>query len=231
MTSTIGGVRGGPAARYCAGEDVVLTTAGIPVGKRLPFWREYVCRTIAGVEARGLGDASAYAGSIPTRPILIPDRPGFDLLLVTADPQRVDRTRELINVQTEDSWLLMIQGPGTCAVRQGAQQATLVAGDIAFLDTSRPYEVIFPQAFKQYIVKAPPALLRNILPMRRDVAGLMLPGGDPLVAIARHNLLLLDRLAHTINPALLPTAAEHAIDHLALAMRSLLDTGATRRSR
>lgn len=33
-------------------------------------------------------------------------------------------------------------------MRQGKQQATLKLGDIGFLDTARPQEVIFPQTFR-----------------------------------------------------------------------------------
>jgi AraC-like DNA-binding protein len=107
----------------------------------------------------------------------------------------------------------------------------LAPGDIGFLDTSRPYEVLFPKTFRQSILKVPASLFKDIIPLRRDVAGLALAGGDPLTAIARTNLLMLQRLAHTISPTLLPAAAERAIDHLSLAMRARLDDRPIRRDR
>jgi AraC-like DNA-binding protein len=58
-----------------------------------------------------------------------------------------------------------------------------------------------------------------------------LAGSDPLTAIARTNLVMLERLAHIISPALLPAAAERAIDHLSLAMRARLDDSPIRRDR
>jgi AraC-like DNA-binding protein len=57
------------------------------------------------------------------------------------------------------------------------------------------------------------------------------PAAIPLTAIARANLLMLERLAHTIRPILLPAAAGRAIDHLGLAMRARLDDGPIRRDR
>lgn len=215
-------------ARTAPRPALVLTTASVPKPQRLAFWRDYVCQTIAGVDARPLSDESPYAGRIHSQTIPLARASAFDLLQVKADAQRVSRTSELISIRTEDSWLLMIQDLGTCSIAQGGREAALVAGDMAFLDTSRPYEVTFPQTFRQTIVKVPAALFRDLFPMRRDVAGMALSGGDALVQIARYNLLLLDRLAPEIDPALLAAAAERAADHLALAMRAHLDGGIDR---
>jgi AraC-like DNA-binding protein len=225
-----------PAHNAVAGEQVLsgklVTTASVPAERRLAFWREVVCQTIAGVEARPLTTRRSYDGRIHSRSIQLQDFRRFDLLHVVADPQRVNRTRELIDLQAEEAWLLMLQEHGTCSIHQGDRRSTLAPGDIGFLDTSRPYEVLFPQTFRQSILKVPASLFKDIIPMRRDVAGMALAGGDPLTAIARANLLMLERFAHTIGPMLLPAAAERAIDHLGLAMRARLDDdGPIRRDR
>jgi AraC-like DNA-binding protein len=209
----------------------LVSTASVPADCRLAFWREVVCQTIAGVEARPLASRRSYDGRIHSRPVPLQDFRHFDLLHVVADPQRVNRTRELIDMQAEEAWLLMLQEHGTCSIQQGDQRSTLAPGDIGFLDTSRPYEVLFLKAFRQTILKVPASLFKDIIPLRRDVAGLGLPGADPLTAIARTNLLMLERLAHTITPILLPAAAERAIDHLSLAMRARLDDNPIRRDR
>jgi hypothetical protein len=203
--------------------SVLLTTADVPEVEQLGFWREVVCRTIAGVEATPLDRKDCYAGAIQARTVPLADHPSFDLLNVKADPQRVSRTRQLISAQTEGAWLLMIQRKGTCDIRQGSAQITLVPGDIGFLDTSRPYEVIFPRRFAQSIVKLPTPLFAELFPKGRDIAGTALPGGDALAAIARYNLLLLERLASSIEPRFLPAAANRAIDHLSLAARTHFD--------
>jgi AraC-like DNA-binding protein len=203
----------------------LLTTASVPEADRLNFWREVVCHTIAGVEATPLAEENAYAGAIRTRPIPLAHRESFNLLHVEADPQRVSRTRQLISAQTEGSWLLMIQKQGSCSIRQGNQQATLVPGDIGFLDTSRPYEVIFPQRFRQSILKMPTLLFDDIFSKNRDMAGTGLPGGKALTAIARHNLILLENFASEIEPRLIPAIADRAIDYLSLAVRTLFDAG------
>ncbi|MGB7102942.1 MAG: helix-turn-helix domain-containing protein [Xanthobacteraceae bacterium] len=224
-----------PAQPVLANESVLndklVTTATIPAERRLAFWREVVCQTIAGVEARPLNSKRPYDGRIHSRRVPLHDLRLFDLLHVVADPQRVNRTRELIDLQAEEAWLLMLQEHGTCGIHQGDQRSTLAPGDIGFLDTSRPYEVLFPQAFRQSILKVPASLFNDLIPMRRDVAGMALAGGEPLTAIARANLLLLERFAHTISPILLPAAAERAIDHLGLAMRARLDDSPIRRDR
>jgi AraC-like DNA-binding protein len=210
--------------------ELLLSTRSVPAERRLAFWREVVCQTIAGVEARALTARRSYDGRIRSRRVHLEHQRRFDLVHVVADPQCVVRTRELIDLQGEEAWLLMIQEQGSCSIHQGAQRSTLAPGDIAFLDTSRPYEVLFPQTFRQSILKVPTSLFNVIIPLRRDVAGMALAGADPLTAIARTNLLLFERFAHTINSALLPAAAERAIDHLGLAMRARLDDGPVRRN-
>ena len=207
----------------------LLTTASVPAAQRLDFWREVVCHTIAGVEATALGDEHPYAGAIHAQPIPLAHMPSFDLVHVEADPQRVRRTRELISVQTEPTWLLMVQEEGTCTIRQGEQQATLKPGDIGFLDTARPYEVIFPQTFRQNILRMPAPLFYDIMPRNRDVAGMALSGDDALTAIARQNIVLLERFVSAIDPILLPAAANRALDHLALAARFFFEGNAGRR--
>ena len=207
----------------------LLTTASVPPAQRLDFWREVVCHTIAGVEATALADQHPYAGEINARSIPLTHMPSFDLVHVEADPQRVNRTRELISIQTEPTWLLMVQGEGTCTIRQAGQQATLAPGDIGFLDTARPYEVIFPQTFRQSILRMPTPLFRDIIPRNRDLAGLSLSGDDALTAIARQNIVLLERFVSAIDPILLPAAANRALDHLALATRTFFDGNIGRR--
>lgn len=209
----------------CAEMEGLLTTASVPEADRLNFWREVVCHTIAGVEATPLAEDNAYAGAIRTRPIPLAHRESFDLLHVEADPQRVNRTRQLISAQTEGSWLLMIQKEGSCSIRQGTRQTTLVPGDIGFLDTTRPYEVVFPQRFRQSIVKMPMPLFDDIFSKNRDIAGIGLPGGRALTAIARHNLILLENFASEIEPHLIPAVADRAIDYLSLAVRTLFEDG------
>jgi AraC-like DNA-binding protein len=197
----------------------VLSTGSVAESERLDFWREVVCRTIAGVEATALVPTQPYSGSIQAQSIPLAHLPNFDLIQVEADAQFVTRTRRLIN-QTEGAWLLMIQEDGVCDVGQGERKTRLTPGDIGFLDTSRPYEVTFPRSFRQSILKMPAMLFRDIAPRGHDLSAAALPGEQTLTAIARHNLLLLKHSAVTIEPIFLPAAANNAIGHLALAMRA-----------
>jgi len=202
-----------------AGMISVLSTAAVPEADRLDFWREVVCRTIAGIEAVALTGGRPYDGEIRSQSIPLVDRPGFDLLLVNADAQRVVRTPRLID-RSDGAWLLMVQEEGICEIGQGGRHSLLAPGDVGFLDTSRPYEVVFPHRFRQRIVRLPVSVFRDLLPKGRDAAGTVLQGQKPLTAIARHNLLLLEQCARAIEPICLPAAAHCAMDHLALALRT-----------
>ena len=197
----------------------ILSTRSVAEPDRLEFWREVVCRTIAGVEATALVSDRPYSGSIRTQSIPLGHLPNFDLIQVEADAQFVTRTRKLID-QSEGAWLLMIQEEGVCEVGQGARTTKLTPGDIGFLDTSRPYEVTFPRCFKQSILKMPTLLFRDIAPRGDDLAGAALSGAQALTAIARQNLLLLERNAAVIEPSFLAAAANSCLGHLSLAMRA-----------
>jgi AraC-like DNA-binding protein len=199
----------------------VLSTGSVAASDRLDFWREVVCRTIAGVEATALVRNRPYSGLIRTQSIPLAHLPNFDLIQVEADAQLVTRTRRLIN-QSEGAWLLMIQEEGICEVGQGGRKISMSPGDIGFLDTSRPYEVTFPRSFKQSILKMPAILFRDIAPRGHDLAGVALSGEQTLTAIARENLLFLERSADVIAPIFLPAAANCAIGHLSLAMRAMI---------
>ena len=197
----------------------VLSTRAVAEPDRLDYWREVVCRTIAGVEATALVPNRPYSGLIRTQSIPLAHLPNFDLIEVEADAQLVTRTRKLID-RSEGAWLLMIQEEGFCEVGQGDRRTRLSPGDIGFLDTSRPYDVTFPRSFTQSILKMPALLFRDVAPRGIDLAGAALPGGQALTAIARQNLLLLERSADVIEPIFLPAAANCAIGHLSLAMRA-----------
>jgi AraC-like DNA-binding protein len=197
----------------------MLSTRSVAESDRLDFWREVVCRTIAGVEATALVSDQPYSGSIRTQSIPLAHLPNFDLIEVEADAQFVTRTKKLID-QSEGAWLLMIQEEGVCEVGQGTRKTKLSPGDIGFLDTSRPYEVTFPRRFRQSILKMPALLFRDIAPRGDDLAGAALSGAQALTAIARQNLLLLEHNAAVIEPSFLAAAANSCLGHLSLAMRA-----------
>jgi AraC-like DNA-binding protein len=219
MSTSGSAATGTGLAEAAAGLVSVLSTASVADVDRLDFWREVVCRTIAGVEAMALVRHRPYSGLIRAQTIPLAHLPNFDLIQVEADPQFVSRTKKLIG-RTEGAWLLMIQEEGVCEVGQGDRRTKLSPGDIGFLDTSRPYEVTFPQSFRQSILKMPMALFRDLAPKGDDMAGAALPGGETLTAIARQNLLMLRHGATAIESIFLPAAANCAIDHLGLAMRA-----------
>ncbi len=67
----------------------ILNTCDAPRRKQLAYWKEYVCRTIAGVEATSLARSPAYSGYIRAKKLHVHDRSDVALLEVVADPQKV----------------------------------------------------------------------------------------------------------------------------------------------
>jgi AraC-like DNA-binding protein len=194
----------------------ILNTSDAPRRKQLAYWKEYVCRTIAGVEATSLVRSPAYAGYISAKKLHVRDCRDVALLEVVADPQKVERTSGLIRDQGDGSWLVMLQAAGSCHFTQNGTENRLLPGDLGFLDTSRPYQVLFPQRFGQIIVKLPASLLKERL-TGHDLAGAVLAGTEALTSLAASNLRLLTGLIDRIEPSLMPAVTGAALDYLILA--------------
>ena len=212
----------------------ILTTSEAPSRLQLAYWREVVCRTIAGVEATALERAPAYSGRIRARRLPLGAGSDVDLLEVDADPQKVERTEGLIRDRRDGSWLVMLQAAGSCRFTQNGAEGRLLPGDLGLLDTSRPYQVLFPQRFGQIIVKLPAPLLRErfwrrgtiedtrhggALPrLEQDLGGAVLSRTAAVTKLATANLRLLAHLMGAIEPSQMPALAEAMLDYLALAV-------------
>ena len=100
-----------------------------------------------------------------------------------------------------ESLIVMLQRQGDCIAGQDGREIHLPPGSLAFLDSRRPYELHFPAAFRQTVVKVPARMLEHRLGAlstytSRPVAAACRPGRLARMAIAelsrekRDNLVL-----------------------------------------
>ncbi|MEJ2886939.1 AraC-like ligand-binding domain-containing protein [Actinomycetospora aeridis] len=135
------------------------------------YWRDLICDAFVQLSARPVLPGP-FAGSITHRAL-----DEVELSTVTADAQRVDRTRSLIARSHEDYVLASIQLEGFGEIRQDGRVAGLRAGSMAFYDSTRPYTLVFGDHFRQLVIQVP----RSAVPAARvrDATAVAVEGVGP----------------------------------------------------
>jgi len=83
--------------------------------------------------------------------------------VVNSGAQSVMRTPGHIARSTDAYFLVGIQTAGRGVVRQDGRDAVLSVGDFALYDSTRPYQLLFDDAFEQIVLKLPGERLRSEL--------------------------------------------------------------------
>ncbi|GAA4778618.1 helix-turn-helix domain-containing protein [Actinomycetospora chlora] len=160
------------------------STTAVAPDQAFDYWRDVICDAFVQLSARP-GREGPFTGAIEHGAV-----DDVALSTVTADAQRVDRTRALIARSQEDYLLASIQVAGYGEVRQDGRVAGLHVGSMAFYDSTRPYTLDFGDRFRQLVIQVP----RSALPhgrVRDATAVALVPTGptrlvsDFFVGLAR----------------------------------------------
>lgn len=138
-----------------------LSTAEVAEREAFTYWREMICATFVRLAAEPV-EGPRFSGRIEHVPV-----GDVELSTVVAGGQHVRRTPRLIAGSTEEFVLASIQLDGEGSVEQDGRAAVLRPGDMAFYDSTRPYQLHFDDAFRQLVVQVPKREL-----MLRDTRGL-----------------------------------------------------------
>jgi AraC-like DNA-binding protein len=134
----------------------LLSTDTVDARERLAYWNEAVSDTYVRLDTTAPG--RDVVGEIRADTLAT-----LDLSRVTATAQHVRRTQSLIAAAAEDYFLVSIQTEGVGRIMQDGRTAELRPGDFALYDSTRPYELLFDDAFQQYVVMLPGPMLRSQL--------------------------------------------------------------------
>lgn len=138
----------------------LFSTDAVPRDQRLAYWTDMICNVYVqlGCDAVRKDDSGNFEGSIRQHTL-----PSLDVSVVNSGPQKVMRTPGHISRSGDDYFLVSIQARGQGVVRQDGRDAVLAAGDFALYDSTRPYELLFDNAFEQIVLKLPGERLRGEL--------------------------------------------------------------------
>ena len=198
----------------------VLSIDSLPAARRAPTWRDAVCSTFVRLECspdrhaplHGRIEAQVWGDLHVSR--------------VVSSPQFVERTAARAATADEAYVLLSVQLRGRTIVRQGAAQAELTPGSMAFYDTTRPYTLTLPDDFDQIVLHLPHEAIERLVPSGLDRMAHRIGPGNPfaqaLVAVAPQLLHLSGRT----RPGLAERTAAAARELMALALESLTQPAA-----
>jgi len=140
--------------------DRLLSTDAVPRAQRLAYWTDMICNIYVQLGCDPVRHASTgdFDGSIRRHSL-----PCLDVSVVRSGAQSVMRTPGHIARSSDDYFLVGIQTRGRGVVRQDGRDAVLAVGDFALYDSTRPYQLLFDDAFEQIVLKLPGERLRGEL--------------------------------------------------------------------
>ena len=97
---------------------------------------------------------ATFAGELATAPL-----GGMEFACVGGPSGTVTRTPRMIRAADSGVLYIGVQTHGYCILTQDGHEAALTPGDVAVYDTTRPYELLFPQDHQQQVLMMPRQLL------------------------------------------------------------------------
>lgn len=153
----------------------MISTSDIPTHQRLRFWEESVSSLYARTSVE-LGDLGDFHGQIQWRKV-------GQIIVSEIVSSRQTVVREPLHINTHEPSLMQInlQLDGTGTIAQDGRVARTRPGEMAFYDSSRPYEMTFQDGFTQLSLDFPLEILHERFGRAHDftartISGLEGPG-------------------------------------------------------
>ncbi|HEY6452277.1 MAG TPA: helix-turn-helix domain-containing protein [Steroidobacteraceae bacterium] len=134
---------------------VSFSTAGIEPRRKLACWNECASESFSPLVSDP-ADIHTFNGSIARTAI-----GGLTLADVYSDAQIVRHSRVHVTRTRSPLFFLHLQLEGESISRQDGREAHLIAGDFTICDSTRQYEIIFPESNRMLVLGIPEAQLRR----------------------------------------------------------------------
>jgi AraC family transcriptional regulator, positive regulator of tynA and feaB len=147
-----------------------FSTAELPPHRRLDYWNDLTGTAFTPLVTDPV-DRHAFVGRL-TR-----TRVGeIRLAEARSEPAVVRHSRQHVARTREASYMLCLQLDGVSVNRQQGREAVLRYGDFHLLDSSRPYEVSFPQPNRMLVLSIPHPELSRRMPNPESVVAIAMSG-------------------------------------------------------
>jgi AraC-like DNA-binding protein len=203
--------------------STLVTTSDVPSADVFDFIRELTATMWVPMECRG-PSRPAYHGEFRASGL-----GPMQVVVLDIMPITVRRTAELISHADPDLLkLFLVCAGGASVVDQGGRQARLSAGDFAFYDTRRPYEVscgVDERPTRVMTFMFPPSLLPLSPSGRKHLTAVRIPPTAGMGDLTAQFLLQLARNVEHYNPTEAARLSTAALEVLATRLARELDAG------
>lgn len=194
--------------------SLVLTTASVPDGERLAYWRDALGTALVPMAVTPRHDGP-FQGRISS------ERLGYlRISTIEADAQRVSRTPAHLAeaagsaapAAAADHVVVGVQTKGTATLIQDGRRAFVGEGHLLVYDTGRPFSLDFPQRFATLVVHMPRRAVGLPQEELRRVTGTAITGTEGFGALLVNFLTSLTASVPSCAPAVAARLAAGVVD-------------------
>src|SRR5271169_439871 len=171
--------------------NLVFSTAELPAEERLPALHEAVSQAFLPLSVAPIGrdgDAPPFDGTVMAR-----DFDGLKVARFTGSPLTAFRSTRHIGESTSDDYLVALHIKGLACARQGRRQVILKPGELALLDSTRPYsmELLNAGPFEHLAYRVPRAALDGRTNDVHRAVAIAVTAGSDAGGLASHHMCAL----------------------------------------
>ncbi|MGQ0623011.1 MAG: helix-turn-helix domain-containing protein [Panacagrimonas sp.] len=200
----------------------VLSTESAPPKEAAAYWREVICDAYVQLDCEPASDSRTAAFFGEVRQNKVAD---IDIGTINASPQRVIRTKSLVSRSNEEFFIVPIQAGGRCHAIQDGRSAVLEVGDFAIVDSSRPYELQYPDGMDQLTLKVPRRTLMALSPNASSLTATRVNGRQGAGHLLHEMVGVLLRNVDTLEPVAFDAVAASIVDVLTAGLRTISSEG------
>ncbi|WP_327320028.1 helix-turn-helix domain-containing protein [Streptomyces sp. NBC_01235] len=197
---------------------LVLTTASVPDGEKLTYWRDALGRALVPMAVTARADGP-FEGRISTKWL-----GHLRISTIDADAHRMSRTpahiADAAAGPAADQVAVGVQRVGTATLIQDGRRTFVGEGDLVVYDTARPHSLDYPRRFSTHVVHMPRRAVGLPEEGLRQVTGTAIPGTDGIGALLATFLTSLTASVPPCAPAAAASLATGVVDLFA----TLVDT-------
>lgn len=193
-----------------------MDTRHVEEHERFSYWRDAICDVFVQLDASQLSPHT-FEGQMK-----IGSLKEIKISEVSADSQRVIRSKRQIQKAVEDYFLVSLQTKGQGYIEQDQRIAKLQPGDFALYDSTRPYVLHFEQPFQQIVFQFPRSLLLDRCKEAEQSTAVLHPGTQH--PVCNFVSTFLKTVAHSYYHLDLTTqlrVSETTLDFLATALHAI----------
>jgi AraC-like DNA-binding protein len=131
----------------------ICSTSALPAHERFPFWADVVASTFVKLDCEA-PQRDHFFGSVRHCTI-----GHSEIVDVASDAQSATRSRQGIALDSSDSLIVNLQILGDCLIETPQLATVIGVGQAAIVETAEKYRLMFPQRFRQIVLKLPRSIV------------------------------------------------------------------------